>query len=82
MNSSLKEMWPKQKKIDITGPRSARVYDFDVIKNGEWYHDFKAEGIIVTDLLPLVGVGEVTHYMLAIQWQMQQKTERSVHSNY
>ena len=81
MNSSLKEMWPKQ-KIDITGPRSARVYDFDVIKNGEWCHDFKAEGIIVTDLLPLVGVGEVTHYMLAIQWQMQQKTERSVHGNY
>ena len=81
MNSSLKEMWPKQ-KIDITGPRSARVYDFDVIKNGEWCLDFKAEGIIVTDLLPLVGVGEVTHYMLAIQWQMQQKTERSVHSNY
>ena len=74
MNSSLKEMWPKQ-QIDITGPRSARVYDFDVIKNGEWCHDFKAEGIIVTDLLPLVGVGEVTHYMLAIQWQMQQDRE-------
>ena len=46
------------------------------MKNGEWYHDFKVEGIIATDLLPLVGgVGEVTHYMLAIQWQMQQKTE-------
>ena len=52
------------------------------MKNGEWYHDFKVEGIIATDLLPLVGgVGEVTHYMLAIQWQMQQKTARSVHSN-
>ena len=74
MNSNLKELWPKQ-KIDITSPRCARenkneVHGFMILMSLRTVNDImisKPRASSLSDLLPLVGVGEVTHYMLAIQ---------------